>query len=149
MCVRLCVRLAQAGNVVGGIRISREAGTTVLTASYLPPENQAICKYMSPRKVALVDAGVRMSEEERTAYIYLPGAPPSLRMLASACMTVGGRILTLILPPLAPGGLGTMDELFELMTLIQLNKIGTKFRVPVVLCNYDGFYDGLLTFLVV
>eukprot|EP00873_Tetraselmis_striata_P004479 jgi/Tetstr1/424743/TSEL_015260.t1 len=108
----------EAGNVVGGIRISREAGTTVLTASYLPPENQAICKYMSPRKVALVDAGVRMSEEERTAYIYLPG------------------------------GLGTMDELFELMTLIQLNKIGTKFRVPVVLCNYDGFYDGLLTFLV-
>jgi hypothetical protein len=47
------------------------------------------------------------------------------------------------------GGLGTMDELFELMTLIQLNKIGTKFRVPVILCNYDGFYDGLLTFLVV
>jgi len=108
----------EAGKIVGGIRISREAGTTVLTASYLPGDNQAICKYMSPRKVALVDAGVRMSEDERTAYIFLPG------------------------------GLGTMDELFELMTLIQLNKIGTKFRVPVILCNYDGFYDGLLTFLV-
>lgn len=40
-----------------------------------------------------------------------------------------------------------MDELFELMTLIQLNKIGTTHRVPVVLCNYEGFYDGLLMFL--
>lgn len=70
----------QAGKVVGGIRISREAGTTVLTASYLPADNQVVCKYLSPRKVALVDAGVRKSEEERTAYIYLPGttSPPSL-----------------------------------------------------------------------
>jgi len=107
----------EAGNTVGGIRISREAGTTVLTASYLPEDNQVVCKYLSPRKVALVDAGVRLKEEERTAYIFLPG------------------------------GLGTMDELFELMTLIQLNKIGTSFRMPVILCNYDGFYDGLLTFL--
>jgi len=107
----------EAGNVVGGIRISREAGTSVLTASYLPAENQVVCKYLSPRKVALVDAGVRLSEDDRTAYVYLPG------------------------------GLGTMDELFELMTLIQLNKIGSTFGVPVVLCNYDGFYDGLLAFL--
>jgi hypothetical protein len=72
----LGVFLLQAGKIVGGIRISREAGTTVLTASYLPGDNQAICKYMSPRKVALVDAGVRMSEDERTAYIFLPGTPP-------------------------------------------------------------------------
>eukprot|EP00803_Ostreobium_quekettii_P005356 evm.model.scf_604.4 EVM.evm.TU.scf_604.4 scf_604:38992-47721(+) len=105
------------GGDVAGIRISREAGTTVRTASYLPEERQVVCRYLSPRKVALVDAGVRESDGDRTAYMFLPG------------------------------GLGTMDELFEIVTLYQLKKLGTKLEVPLVLCNYDGFYDGLMSFL--
>ncbi|CAL8468805.1 g8346 [Coccomyxa elongata] len=106
-----------ADKPVGGIRISREAGTTVRTASYLPTDAAVFCRFLSSRKVALVDAGVRASESDRTAYIFLPG------------------------------GLGTMDELFEIMTLMQLKKLGSKHSVPLILCNYDGFYSGLIGLL--
>ena len=104
---------------VGGIRIQREAGTNVLSSAkpIVPPECSVICKFLSARKVALVDAGVRQRAEDKTAFIYLPG------------------------------GVGTMDELFEGLTLIQLNKLGTEFPVPFILMNYNGFYNGLLAFL--
>ena len=42
-----------------------------------------------------------------------------------------------------PGGIGTMDEFFEVITLNTL-KITEK---PVVLFNFDGFYDDLISFL--
>ncbi|CAK0780061.1 hypothetical protein CVIRNUC_004926 [Coccomyxa viridis] len=105
-----------AGLPVGGIRISREAGTTVRTASYLPIDCAVFCRFLSSRKVALVDAGVRATEKDRSAYIFLPG------------------------------GLGTLDELAEIMTLMQLGKLGSRHSVPLILCNYDGFYDGLIKF---
>ena len=40
-----------AGMPVGGIRISREAGTTVRTASYLPIDCAVFCRFLSSRKV--------------------------------------------------------------------------------------------------
>ncbi|KFM25332.1 putative sugar kinase [Auxenochlorella protothecoides] len=107
-----------AGGTVGGIKISREAGTSVRTAaSYLPADAQVYCRFLAPRKVALVDCAVRPGEADRTAYVFLPG------------------------------GLGTMDELFELLTLAQLGKLGSKHPVPIILCNYDGFYTPLMAWL--
>lgn len=36
---------------------------------------------------------------------------------------------------------------FEILTLMQLRKLGSKFPVPLILANLDGVYDGLLDFL--
>ncbi len=41
---------------------------------------------------------------------------------------------------IAPGGIGTMDELFQVLTLRYLERISA----PIVILNLDGFYDSLL-----
>lgn len=46
-----------------------------------------------------------------------------------------------------PGGIGTLDEIFEIMALIQLERIGSSLPVPFLLMNYDDFYEKLLEFL--
>lgn len=42
-----------------------------------------------------------------------------------------------------PGGVGTLDELMEIVTWRQLG----LYRHPVVILNIDGYYDGLLAML--
>ncbi len=42
-----------------------------------------------------------------------------------------------------PGGMGTLEELFEMLTWSQLG-IHAK---PIGLLNVDGFYDGLISFI--
>lgn len=41
-----------------------------------------------------------------------------------------------------PGGIGTLEEFIEVMTLRYLNRI----RKPILLVNQDGYYDDLLRF---
>ena len=52
-----------------------------------------------------MDAGVRAKASDKTAYIFLPG------------------------------GLGTMDELFEVLTLVQLGKLGRYAPSPLTVHN--------------
>ena len=42
-----------------------------------------------------------------------------------------------------PGGVGTLEELLEMITLKQLGQI----TIPIVIVNINGFYDHLLAFL--
>jgi hypothetical protein len=65
-----------------------------------------------------------------------PALPRALSAAGSACCSP-----PLLLPSLP------QDELFEILTLVQLKKLGSKFPVPVILVDYDDFYSGLLQFL--
>ena len=44
---------------------------------------------------------------------------------------------------IAPGGIGTMDEFFEAITLRQLGKINHE----VIIFNIDNFYGDIITFI--
>ncbi|MBI3336900.1 LOG family protein [Candidatus Peregrinibacteria bacterium] len=116
----------EAGGKIGGIKILLDKNTSQKEENpspILPPECIASCNYFGPRKIGLVDAGVRMTKEDKSAYIFLPG------------------------------GYGTLDEYGEMLCLQQLTKIGSSEPVPVILVNYDslvesgGYYDHLLQFL--
>ncbi|WOK99699.1 hypothetical protein Cni_G08411 [Canna indica] len=109
----------QAKKPVGGFKIAREAGewTSSNFHPYLPSETYVTCRFFSARKHGLVDAAVRNNLSDMTAIVALPG------------------------------GIGTIDEVFEILALIQLERIGSKFPVPFLLMNYDSFYSKLLDFL--
>ena len=43
-----------------------------------------------------------------------------------------------------PGGVGTFDEFFQILTLKELDQLGNK---PIVLLNVDHYYDELYTMM--
>ena len=87
------------------------------THPYLPDDVYHTTSFFSARKHGLVDAGVRREVSDRTAFFALPG------------------------------GVGTLDEIFEVLALLQLKRMGSEHRVPFIVMNYDGCFDGLLQFL--
>lgn len=44
---------------------------------------------------------------------------------------------------IAPGGIGTMDEFFQVLTLKYLERMDA----PIVVLNLNGFYDGLMVLM--
>lgn len=44
---------------------------------------------------------------------------------------------------IVPGGIGTMDEFFQILTLKQLK----RHNKPIVLFNYNGFYNSLINLI--
>ena len=110
----------EGGYPVGAIRISREASDVPGKA---PPGNNPMhactvfCQFMASRKMGLTDAGMRVTDTDKTAFIALPG------------------------------GIGTLDEAVEILVLQQLNKLGTNYEVPVILMNYGGYWDGIIRWL--
>ncbi|KAL1534086.1 putative cytokinin riboside 5'-monophosphate phosphoribohydrolase LOGL10 [Salvia divinorum] len=109
----------EAGKPVGGFKIGKEAGQWTATDvhSYPPLDSYLTCRFFSARKHGLVDAGVRAVSSDRTAFVALPG------------------------------GIGTLDEVFEISALIQLERIGSMLPVPFLVMNYDSFYSKLLGFI--
>ncbi|PIN09877.1 hypothetical protein CDL12_17537 [Handroanthus impetiginosus] len=109
----------KAGKPVGGFKIGKEAGqwTSTNIHPYLPLDSYLTCRFFSARKHGLVDAVVRDNSSVKTAFVALPG------------------------------GIGTLDEAFEILALIQLERIGSLLPVPFLLMNYDSFYSKLLDFI--
>lgn len=111
-----------ANKPVGGIMIDLEAGQRKgtkpsRTHPYLPAESYLCARFFSARKHGLVDAATRATKRDRTAFVALPG------------------------------GVGTLDEIFEILALVQLKRLDTAHEVPFLFMNYDGCYAGLLDFL--
>ena len=110
----------EVGGKTAGVKILLTADQTSFEQNVNPAlaeDDVVVCKYFASRKVGLADAAMRDHEEDRTAIITLPG------------------------------GLGTMDEFFEYDVLKQLKKLGSKYTVPILLMNHQGYYDHLITFL--
>ncbi|CAA3031364.1 Hypothetical predicted protein, partial [Olea europaea subsp. europaea] len=74
-----------------------------------------------------------------------PGAGLGLMDVVSTGFIATGSDRTAVVA--LPSGIGTLDETFEILALIQLERIGSMLPVPFLLMKYDSFYSKLLDFL--
>lgn len=112
----------EGGVEAAGFKIMAEATQVAETWEhpFLPRECYLVNEFFSARKHGLVDAGVRQAEAERCAFVCLPG------------------------------GVGTLDELFEVLALAQLGRLRKASPLPqppCVVMNYGKVFDPIADFI--
>lgn len=80
-------------------------------------------------EVLKIDALINAHDDEQIITRDMPSRKNKMIELADAFITL-------------PGGFGTLEELFEVMTLKQLG----FHKKPIVIANFHGYYDKLLDF---
>jgi predicted Rossmann-fold nucleotide-binding protein len=115
-------------------------------------------RILEPPFLELAAKAGRMLAEHGHTVVSGGGRVGMMGTLASGARSVGGHTIGVMPEPMIPweiadteadaflilpGGLGTLDELFEVWTLATLG----MHDKPVVLLGPGGFYDGLLDWL--
>jgi hypothetical protein len=114
------------------------AGFTVITGGG-PGDMEAVCKGASEAGGQTIGVCIELPREEKPNP-YLTQSISFRYFFVRKVMFVKYSKAFIILP----GGFGTMDELFEALTLVQTHKVPPS---PVILAGDDGFWDGLLSWL--
>jgi uncharacterized protein (TIGR00730 family) len=114
------------------------AGHTVITGGG-PGDMEAVCKGAYEAGGQTVGVCIELPREEKPNP-YLTRSISFRYFFVRKVMFVKYSRAFVILP----GGFGTLDELFECLTLVQTHKVP---RAPVILAGDGGFWDGLLSWL--
>jgi uncharacterized protein (TIGR00730 family) len=114
------------------------AGYTVITGGG-PGDMEAVSKGAFEAGGQTVGVCIELPFEEK-ANRYLRQAISFRYFFVRKVMFVKYSAAFVILP----GGFGTLDELFECLTLVQTHKVPSS---PVILAGDEGFWDGLLAWM--
>ena len=119
-------------------RALAKAGHTVITGGG-PGQMEAVSKGAFEAGGRTIGACIELPHEEKPNP-YLTHVVSFRYFFVRKVMFVKYTKAFIILP----GGFGTLDELFEALTLVQTRKVPA---FPVILAGDDDFWEGLLTWL--
>jgi uncharacterized protein (TIGR00730 family) len=119
-------------------RALAKAGHTVITGGG-PGDMEAVSKGAFEAGGRTIGACIELPHEEKPN-AYLTHVLSFRYFFVRKVMFVKYSKAFVILP----GGFGTLDELFEAMTLIQTHKVPS---FPVILAGEDEFWEGLLSWI--